>query len=681
MKDLHRMPRKASLFIVLSVGITLSVLLFEGVNIALNFQQTRAHLIDDVKQDLQRGLTRMATNVAPLVASYSVREYEKLLETEMALHPHVAIAVDNWLMARITGDERYLSGLIRDANGDVAVLNSDNPIAPGLLDQTWLMDSRPILAADGEQLGTVSIYASDSQIQVALHQALIRGALIGLTLSLLLAATIVLMLKRYFVSPMERFYALFTQRDEDGIPVHPASEAEFREIAALGNEFNSMVAVMRDAREQLKSTHWRTTQILEGTRVGTWEWNVQSGETTFNERWAAMLGYTLAELQPTSIETWLKFVHPEDQAHSEVLLKLHFAGISDHYECEARMRHRNGHWIWVLDRGTVATWVEPGVPLMMYGTHQDITARKKMEQHLSLEASVYANLREGLIITNADQKIINANQSFIDMTGFSEEQLIGSTPRLFSSGRHDDAFYQQLWASISTNKYWSGEIWNRRKNGEVYPARVNISAVADGDGKVTHYIGLFTDISVEKKNEMQLQRQAYHDPLTGLPNRAFLRSVLNRDIARVHRHGGIIGVVFIDLDGFKDVNDRHGHAIGDQLLVHVSDRMQACLRDEDLLSRHGGDEFVALLKTGSEAIEVFPVVERLLDAACSPLEVAGTPIAVTASIGLAWYRGDTEIDADGLLREADHAMYDAKREGKNRYSVVGSSLRPNQLNS
>ena len=293
--------------------------------------------------------------------------------------------------------------------------------------------------------------------------------------------------------------------------------------------------------------------------------------------------------------------------------------------------------------------------------------QKKSEDQLKLAASVYAHAREGIIITDVKGNIVDVNDTFLEITGYSRAEVIGQNPRILSSGQQSSEFYASMWSAVISEGFWSGEIWNRRKSGEIYPEMLTISSVSDEFGAHKHYVALFTDISNIKQHEAQLERMAHYDVLTGLPNRALLADRLGQAMLQCHRHHSSLAVVFLDLDGFKNVNDTYGHSAGDELLVALSQRMKAVLRDCDTLARIGGDEFVLVLADLSEAESCIPLLERLLDVVGEPFN-SGNKLAVnmTVSMGVTTYPQD-DVDADQLMRHADQAMYVAKQRGKNRY--------------
>ena len=303
------------------------------------------------------------------------------------------------------------------------------------------------------------------------------------------------------------------------------------------------------------------------------------------------------------------------------------------------------------------------------GFARDITERKQAEEDLHLAASVFTYAREAIMITNPDGEIINVNEAFSWITGYSLEEVVGQNPRILNSGKQSEAFYQALWLSLSEKGYWHGEIWNRRKNGEVYAEMLTISAVRDSQGITHHYVALFSDITPQKEHEQQLEQIAHFDALTHLPNRVLLADRLNQAMIQALRRNERLAVVYLDLDGFKGINDNYGHATGDQLLMILADRMKQTIRDEDTLARLGGDEFVAVLVDLNESTPCAPILKRLLDSASEPVVIENNVLQISASLGVTFYPQDREIDADQLLRQADQAMYQAKLAGKNRYDL------------
>ncbi|OHC69709.1 MAG: hypothetical protein A3H93_09830 [Rhodocyclales bacterium RIFCSPLOWO2_02_FULL_63_24] len=307
----------------------------------------------------------------------------------------------------------------------------------------------------------------------------------------------------------------------------------------------------------------------------------------------------------------------------------------------------------------------------------DITERKRVEQELRIAATAFET-REGLMVTDSESTILRVNRAFTELTGYSAAEVVGKTPALLKSGHHDEAFYRQLWATLTTRKFWDGEIWDRRKNGEVFPEWLTISAVSGPDGEVSHYVGIFSDITDRKLAEERIHNLAFYDPLTQLPNRRLLLDRLGQAqsaSARRQNHGAIL---FLDLDNFKLLNDTRGHESGDQLLVEVAQRMMSCVRAEDTVARLGGDEFVVLLEDLDRdaqvaAVQAMEVAEKIRKALNRSYEIQGHSHHSAASIGVSLFKG-TEIPISELLMRADNAMYQSKAAGRNKVRLYDAGL-------
>jgi diguanylate cyclase (GGDEF)-like protein/PAS domain S-box-containing protein len=307
-----------------------------------------------------------------------------------------------------------------------------------------------------------------------------------------------------------------------------------------------------------------------------------------------------------------------------------------------------------------------GVPVGVLAVGRDISEIKWAEENLRITASVFGNSQEGIVITDANNNFLDVNPAFTRITGYSREEVIGKNPRLLNSGRQDKAFYTAMWQSLLQEKAWRGEIWNRRKSGEVYAELLSIAVICDDKGKVQRYVGVFSDISYIKAHETALSQVANYDALTGIPNRRLLSDRLDQAIARAQRSGKLLSVCYIDLDGFKQVNDQYGHEAGDQLLVEVTRRLQEALRAGDTLARLGGDEFVVLFNDLASELECRQILDRILEIVAIPAVIGNHEVTVSSSIGVTFFTSASE-DGDTLLRQADQAMYVAKQSGKNRY--------------
>lgn len=658
---------KKSLLLIISVSTLMIVSLVFVLNGIYFYKLQKDQLVAEIKGQAQESSGRLSKIIAPYVDSYQINEYEKLVMTEVKTPNHYALAgivVNDYKMAEILGEQSYLSGMIRLDSDEVREYKASDT---EYLSNAYYSSVEKIMSSGGEQIGLLTVYVNDQTLKKHIKVLFTNTTLITVAFLFILLFSLYLILRNHLIKPLNELSNAISNRDDAGIPKSEIPSSGYHEFSFLALAMNDMLKAISIARNRIVDEHHLLENVIMGTRVGTWFWNVQTGQTRFNERWAEIVGYSLKELEPVSIDTWMELLHPEDAEKSGQLLEQYFQGETDFYECEARMRHKNGSWIWILDRGKVLKWSESGEPLEMYGTHQDITRRKTNELQLALAASVYQQVHEGILITNVEGRIVDVNDAFTRITGYTKDEVVGQSPRLLKSGRHDSNFYNLLWAELEREGVWTGEIWNKRKNGEIYPELITISAVKDGSGNRQHYVGLFADITSLKEHEHQLEKIAHFDTLTGLPNRFLFNDRLRVAMHRAKRHQIQLALLFIDLDGFKEVNDTFGHDVGDRLLVKLSNRVNELLREEDTFARLGGDEFTIVLPGITAEIDLKNVLDRILTSIAQPINVNDITLHVSGSIGVALYPDQDDVDADQLIRHADQAMYTAKLSGKNGY--------------
>ncbi|TPQ25431.1 EAL domain-containing protein [Methylomonas koyamae] len=343
------------------------------------------------------------------------------------------------------------------------------------------------------------------------------------------------------------------------------------------------------------------------------------------------------------------------------------------FTLQYRFQHLDGQIRWVIGRAEPEL-DETGNLLGYVGTITDISEIKANEETLGQAAAVFESTREGVMVTDADRRIMMVNKAFTTITGYSAEEVIGNSPRLLSSGRHDSEFYREMWSSIAATDHWQGEIWNRRKHGDIYPELLSISTVRSGDGAVSHYVGVFADITKLKASEKELEFLAHHDPLTKLPNRMLFLSRLQHTIEKTRRQSAQMAVLMLDLDRFKDVNDSFGHLAGDNLLQMVAQQLTARLRSSDTVCRLGGDEFVILLEDighpEAAAQVATQIIKTLSQTWCLP---SGNEVRIGVSVGISLFPKHGTCP-DELIQHADTALYQAKNEGRNRFKYFSEDL-------
>ncbi len=428
--------------------------------------------------------------------------------------------------------------------------------------------------------------------------------------------------------------------------------------------FDSLVSgkeVQRwQAEEELRESYQAMRGTLETSLDGFWRLDGKGYLLDANPTYSEQSGYTREELLRMHVSDLESVETASDTAdHIQRVM----ASGGDQFE--SRHRRKDGSE-WQVEVSATYREVAGG---QFFVFLRDISKRKQAEAKLQLAANVFGYAREGIIIANAQGIMIDVNEAFTRITGYGREEAIGQTPRFLSSGRHDKSFYFAMWSTLKRKGHWSGEIWNKRKDGEVFAELLTISAVRDAAGSVLQYVALFSDITALKEHQSQLEHFAHFDTLTNLPNRVLMADRLHQAMTQAQRRGKHLAVSYLDLDGFKAINDLHGHNTGDQVLVTLAQRMKLALREGDSLARLGGDEFVAVLVDLEDVSTCLPLLTRLLAAVAQPVQIGDLTLQASASVGVTFYPQRQDIDADQLLRQADQAMYQAKLAGKSRFQI------------
>lgn len=432
-------------------------------------------------------------------------------------------------------------------------------------------------------------------------------------------------------------------------------------MMALAQDITERVEAEQRLRESAESL--RESQVIAG--LGGYVLDIGSGCWSSSDVLEQLLGIDAG--YERSVESWVRLIHPDDRQMMADYFQNEVLGRRQGFDKEYRIVRPNDHAVrWMHGRGKLE--FDAGQrPLRMLGTIQDITERRLAEDELRIAAVAFSS-QSGMVITDAQGRIVRVNPAFSRLTGYSADEAIGQTPSLLGSGRHDELFYRRLWGALKEKGYWQGEIWNRRKSGQIYAEMLSITAIADAEGRTTHYVGSFTDITENKLAEAEIHRLAYYDALTSLPNRRLLQDRLSQAIAATTRSGMHGAICFIDLDNFKALNDTRGHDVGDRLLLEVAQRLRAAVREGDTVARQGGDEFVVLLEDigaepGEAAAQAKQVGDKLRETIDQPFLLGDYEYLCKLSIGVSlFHEGDT---VEELLKHADLALYQAKNAGRN----------------
>ncbi len=415
--------------------------------------------------------------------------------------------------------------------------------------------------------------------------------------------------------------------------------------------------------EQLKQSELRLKEAQFYAKIGYWELLADRKTACWSEQMFTLFG--LDKESKAGPETLCSVMNDQDiPTFLESIQKSISTGKEHHIEYRI-VRANDGEERWIECRGKVSKDTN-GMAIKISGFIQDITDHKNAQERLQLSARVFNDTHEGIMITDSQQYIVDVNPAFTQITGYSREDIIGKSPGILSSGKQSPKFYEQMWLSVKNYGYWQGEVWNRTKMGELYAELLTISSLTNDNDEVTHYVGVFSDITISKRHQDQLNLMAHYDVLTKLPNRALFVDRFNQSIAHSIRTGHQLAVCFLDLDDFKPVNDNFGHEAGDRLLIEVAERITSCIREEDTVSRQGGDEFAILLNDIESPSQYEKTMKRIHKALAQPYFIDDIQHNITASSGVTLYPTDNG-DIDTLLRHADHAMYQSKLSGKHRF--------------
>lgn len=444
----------------------------------------------------------------------------------------------------------------------------------------------------------------------------------------------------------------------------------FGEVASRRLSDGRLLGILRDITERkhaqtaMRDKDLQYRLAIETSVDGFWMVDAQGKILQANEAYARMSGYTAEQLVGLHITDLEAKERPEETAaHIEQIRREGYARF------ETRHRRKDGS-IWPLQVVVTHSPLNGG---RSFAFMTDLTAHKTAEEALELAASVYQNSSEGILVTDENNLIIAVNPAFEQLTGYTFDEVRGKNPKIFQSGRQDPAFYKGMWQALSTKGYWSGELWDRRKDGSLHAKDLTINTIRNGDGAICRYVALFSDVTDKKKQEELIWQQANYDALTKLPNRQMFQDRLQMEARKAKRAELSIAVLLLDLDRFKEVNDTLGHETGDLLLIDAAQRISSCVREADTVARLGGDEFVIILSELIEPGIVERVAREILGRLAQPFPLGSHQAYISASIGISLYPQDTQ-SLEALLRNADQAMYVAKGAGRNCFSYFTPEL-------
>ncbi len=448
-----------------------------------------------------------------------------------------------------------------------------------------------------------------------------------------------------------------------------------RELRAAHAELEMRVAErtleLDEATHALSKSQTRLSLAIEASELGLWDWNLQSDEI-HHSRLKEIFG-----IEPSEVHAMLRDLkprlHPEDLPVLRRALIEHMKGRSDDYQVEYRIKHADGQWVWIEDRGRAVERDPQGRVLRMLGTRRDVSARKQLEQQRQLAATVFEAASEGIVILDPDYRLLSVNQAFSQVTGYRQEDLVGRNVMSLISSRDTRRQYQLIRLELESTGSWRGELIETRKNGELYPQWLQLNVVRDSRGNVSHIVGFFADLSARREAEERLRYLSHYDELTGLANRTLFKERLHEASQRARQSGRSIALLHIDLDRFKLLNDSLGHEVADQLLRQMSRRLTQAVSEADTIARLSGDEFAILLDSYGSLSSLARLASRLLTKLRMPMTVGGEELVISASLGISLLP-DNAREISALISQANMAMQHAKHLGGNTFQFFTDNL-------
>jgi diguanylate cyclase (GGDEF)-like protein/PAS domain S-box-containing protein len=667
------------LSVLITLLLVLSALLGSGLLFMYEAAASRAAITRAGSDDINRVLTHLQNMLNTQLTSGNLQD-AKLSLSVSALHP----GINSLLLANDRDQVILANRYIWQGESAVGVARYDPALARQVREQhasriEILDDGRllhgyyPITLSfrtgqGAEQNGALFVEFDLAQpLAQARHSAMVESA--SLAGSMLAITLIIALLLHHLVSRRVTRLVEASRRLAEGDLAARVGMRGHDELARLGQAFDHMAEQRMAVEDTLRDSEERFRFILESSPVAVRITVDQGRRIVFaNPRYRELLGSHEQEgalPNPTSF-----YAHPAD--YEDISARLQRGECITNRLIETR--HPDGRSCWSLASYLPLEYA--GEPAVL-GWFYDISERKRAEEALQLAASVYENSSEAMEVVDADNRIVDINPAFSQMTGYSREEAIGQRANILRSGHHDGDFYQDMWQALHQTGRWQGEIWDRRKDGELFPVWLTINTLYDAADQVYRRIALFSDISKRKQSEELIWKQANFDALTELPNRRMFRERLEHETRQILRSGRKLALLLIDLDRFKEINDTLGHHEGDVLLIEAARRISECVRESDTVARLGGDEFTVIVSplTGTEPVDM--IAEKILNRLAQPFllgdEMNKEQAYVSASLGITFFPDDTG-EVEQLLKNADQAMYAAKNAGRNRYSYFTLAL-------
>ena len=605
-----------------------------------------------------------------IINNFSVYD-DLVFATVINMEGKIIAHTDTAMIGQYIADEKRISYLKRSYE-QTGEHEADEDV---LLHNKSYIDIVRMIHNGKQHLGMVHLRLDQNNRQQNIDDTILQGTLFTF-LSLILTVFFAYLTANSLVGQLMHLIRTMKKVRHGNKSVR-ASEEGVRELSILSSEFNSMLEALDSSEKLSKKLQERLELAFRGSHDGLWDWNIIEDTIYFSPEWKEMPGYKDDELAH-DMSSWTDHVHPDDINKALRDIDKHLEGETEYYENIHRLKHRNGQWIWTLDRAK-ALFDEEGKAYRMVGTHRDITKEKEMQLRYAHQAQIIEQTNDSVISTDLDGNIINWNTGSKLLFGYKEDEVVGKNISVLYP-EEDMAFFEKVMSDLKETETFSADVTFIHKSRDIVWVALSLSVLRDEEDKPTNIVYYAQDVRERKKVEKELleqkdilDHQAHHDILTALPNRLLFNDRLSQAIAKAKRRKEKFALFFIDLDQFKQINDSLGHDLGDEVLQIVSDRLNGLLREVDTLARLGGDEFTMIIENLGKLEDASRVAKKILAVLSQPMSINDHTLYVSSSIGISFYPED-DTNAQNLLKYADAAMYKAKDEGRNNFQFYSAEM-------
>ena len=498
--------KSKSLYLKLGFSFFILIFITTILQTSYTYFSTKKELYSEIENNINVSLKQLENSIITFVESYQVNNYNRIIKNEMAHQNLLAIILEDYVTGKIIGEDKYISGFFRNNEFEVIEYNIKNIEHKHQMNTSIFSKELELKNSQNETIAILKIYGTDYYINKKLFTIIKESLLNTLVMYSLIFLLIYFLIKKELINPIKNITTSLTFTQDSSIIAKEINQNSSIEFSTLTNSINKLISDIKKAHKDLEDSKFRWEFAVDGSGYGLWDWNTQTNEVFFSKRWKEMLGFKDEEIKG-SLEEWKKKVHPDDLEQVFKDITDYLNGVKNFYRNEHRVKCKNGKYIWILDRGMIVERDLEGQPIRIIGTHKDISERRKHEKEMRQALTVFQNTNDGIIITDANNKIININNSFSKITGYQLSEIKGKTPSILKSYKHSDNFYSKMWEELLQKDTWSGEIINKHKNKDIAEEYLTINVIRNKENSIENFIGIFSDITLIKQQERLLQQQ------------------------------------------------------------------------------------------------------------------------------------------------------------------------------